>query len=216
MIGYKRPHHCLFAFQVLPRYFFSDPSFAEALSKDTGGALAQLWSDVGKAVAEKGGEHIATPPTVHKVIDDSLRCFVVITMPEPLYSPEAHLIGMLCDRPKNMLFWKTKPCGRYFTLEKEASLSERQEDAKTLMTNVFDPNSDDGPEARGEKFLMGMQAGLFEIRDADGNLMQNAEPPPNPNETFLCEIRADGSRENHGEGPKAMPDEFWKAVVAHL
>ncbi len=158
-----RPHHYLFAHRVLPGRLWQNPSwFLETLySEHTQGFLLTRW---GEAAMELDESEFLPP-------GDKLRCdFVdlaggyraaIISLPEPRFATEAHMVAVVSRPEQRRFLFKTKPVLRYFTLE--YGLADDGMTPRTVFgewTQNSHLNYGDGPAANPQAFLGAMESML--------------------------------------------------------
>jgi hypothetical protein len=117
-----RPHHYAFAHDHLPGVLWHDPrmllfTLFEASELFLEDQLRIRWQVVGERFdpAERLGDE-GLSSSIHTLANGFQAA--VITLPPPQASCEAHMVAVAYRPPRRrLLFWKTEPVLRYFTLE---------------------------------------------------------------------------------------------------
>lgn len=111
-----RDHHYTFAYEMLPKLFFSDPSkFIEMISTHKDDYVYFIWKSVGEKWINNDSD-IMTPNGLSCAVinagDDIT--VAIVKLPPPEVMPEAYFVAMVYNPPN----------AQYITLEKSLNLED--------------------------------------------------------------------------------------------
>jgi hypothetical protein len=155
-----RTHHYVFGHIALRQlFFYNPPGFVGALADRGAELVKQIWDDVGKKVQE--GELEATPLS-SRGLDCSTHDLgsgtvaVVVALPRPEKTAEAHFVGLVLRMPKKRLWGllgRGKGVARYITLEHGVNIEGGDRTVLCEWSGEGHHNMGNGPEATVSAFV---------------------------------------------------------------
>jgi hypothetical protein len=156
-----RPHHYVFGHIVLRQLFFHNPpAFVAALASRGEELVKQIWDDVGEKIEQAEDEAVQLPSqglacSTHDIGSGAVA--VIVSLPPPEETPEAHFVGLVLRPPRKKLWGllgTEKEMARYITLEHGINIIEGGE--RTVLcewSGESHLNMGNGPEATVSAFV---------------------------------------------------------------
>lgn len=155
-----RTHHYVFGHIALRQlFFYNPPACVGALAGRGAELVKQIWDDVGEKVQESDEE--ARPLSsqgldcsTHEVGEGTVA--VVVTLPRPEKTAEAHFVGLVLRMPRKRLWGllgRGKGVARYITLEHGVNIEGGDRTVLCEWSGQSHLNMGNGPEATVSAFV---------------------------------------------------------------